>query len=108
VEGFTGTITAVGDEKRPLFTLAQNQPNPFNPETSITFTLVERMHARLYIYNVNGARVRTLVDGEIEAGAHSVAWNGTDNRGETVASGVYYYRLDAGGQSATKQMVLLK
>jgi flagellar hook assembly protein FlgD len=67
-----------------------------------------RAHARLFIYDVNGARVRTLVDGELPAGAHSVAWNGTDARGQTVASGVYYYRLDAGGQSATKQMVLLK
>jgi flagellar hook assembly protein FlgD len=52
--------------------------------------------------------VATLVDGELSAGAHSVAWNGTDSRGETVASGVYYYRLDAGHDSATKQMVLLK
>jgi len=108
VEGFTGTITAAGDLPTETFTLSQNYPNPFNPGTSITFQMNRRAHARLFIYDVNGARVRTLVDGELPAGAHSVAWNGTDARGQTVASGVYYYRLDAGGQSATKQMVLLK
>jgi choice-of-anchor B domain-containing protein len=108
VEGFTGTITAIGDHKSQAFTLAQNSPNPFNPSTRISFNLAGRGAARLYIYDVNGARVATLVDGELSAGAHSVAWNGTDSRGETVASGVYYYRLDAGHDSATKQMVLLK
>jgi hypothetical protein len=108
VEGFTGTITAVGDHKTQAFTLSQNQPNPFNPSTRIAFSLSRRALARLSIYDVNGARVATLVDGELPAGAHTVAWNGTDGRGETVASGVYYYRLDVGNDSATKSMVLLK
>jgi choice-of-anchor B domain-containing protein len=108
VEGFTGTITAAGTVDTGAFSLAQNYPNPFNPSTSITFQMYRRADARLSIYDVNGARVRTLLDGELPAGTHSVAWNGTDSRGEAVASGVYYYRLDAGGQSATKQMVLLK
>jgi len=108
VEGLTGTITAAGDQKRSAFTLSQNQPNPFNPSTAISFALARRSHARLDIYDVNGSRVTTLVEGELEAGAHRVEWNGTDRRGGRVASGVYYYRLDAGGGSATKQMVLLK
>ncbi|HXS09763.1 MAG TPA: choice-of-anchor B family protein [Candidatus Krumholzibacteria bacterium] len=108
VEGFTGTITAVDDRKTAAFTLSQNHPNPFNPSTTISFLLNGRAHARLSIYDVNGQRVATLVDRDLPAGAHQVAWDGTDARGARVASGVYYYRLDAGGQTATKQMVLLK
>lgn len=108
VEGFTGTITAVGDHKTEAFTLSQNHPNPFNPSTTIAFELARRAYARLFIYDVNGARVRTLIDRELPAGAHSVEWNGTDSRGGTVASGVYYYRLEAGTASATKRMVLIK
>lgn len=108
VEGHTGVVTAVGDVAPPALTLGQNQPNPFNPSTSISFQLAGRAHARLFIYDVNGARVRTLVDREMAAGSHRVDWNGTNSRGETVASGVYYYRLEAGSASETKQMVLLK
>ena len=108
VEGFTGTITSIGDRSLKAFTLSQNQPNPFNPSTTISFSLNRRAVARLSIYDVNGARVSTLVDRELPAGSHQVAWDGTDARGAHVASGVYFYRLDAGGQTATKQMVLLK
>lgn len=108
MEGFTGTVTGVGDAKTRSFTLAQNHPNPFNPSTTISFELTARAHARLFIYDINGARVSTLIDRELPAGAHRVEWNGTNARGETVASGVYYYRLEAGSASATKQMVLLK
>ncbi|HKW13476.1 MAG TPA: FlgD immunoglobulin-like domain containing protein, partial [Candidatus Krumholzibacteria bacterium] len=79
-----------------------------NPSTTITFQLNRRAHARLFIYDVNGQRVSTLVDADLPAGAHTVAWDGTDTRGGRVASGVYYYRLDAGSDTATKQMVLLK
>jgi hypothetical protein len=108
VEGFTGTITAAGAVPTETFTLSQNYPNPFNPSTTITFRLNGRAHARLFIYDVNGQRVRTLVDGDLPAGAHTVAWDGTDARGGRVGSGVYYYRLDTGSDAATKQMVLLK
>jgi choice-of-anchor B domain-containing protein len=109
VEGHTGQVTAVGDDpdNRGL-TLAQNRPNPFNPSTTISFELAARSRARLFIYDVHGARVRTLVDGNLSAGAHTADWNGTNDRGETVASGVYYYRLEAGDASATRRMVLLK
>jgi hypothetical protein len=108
VEGFTGMITGVGERTAEAFTLSQNHPNPFNPGTTITFQMKRRADARLYIYDVNGARVRTLVDRELDAGPHRVEWDGTDAGGGRVASGVYYYRLEARGQSATKAMVLLK
>lgn len=108
VEGFTGAVTPVGDRAPYAFTLDQNVPNPFNPSTTISFELARSTHARLFIYDVNGARVRTLIDHNLASGTHSVEWNGTNARGEAVASGVYYYRLEADGASTTRQMVLIK
>jgi hypothetical protein len=106
VEGHTPT--AVRDGPRPRVTLAQNHPNPFNPTTTIEYEVSARERVRLRVYDVRGALVRTLVDTEQSAGAHVTGWNGTDEMGRAVASGVYYYRLEAGPASATKRMVLLK
>jgi flagellar hook assembly protein FlgD len=88
--------------------LDQNFPNPFNPTTAISFALDASSHTTLDVYDVRGALVRTLVDGPQPAGAHRVEWDGTDNSGRRVASGVYYYRLDTGTTEATRKMVLLK
>jgi hypothetical protein len=100
--------TGVGGGVRRLFVLDQNYPNPFNPSTTIAFELESASRARLRIYDVTGKLVRTLVDGRLAAGPHRAAWDGADDRGRAVASGVYYYRLDAGPASATRRMVLLK
>jgi hypothetical protein len=88
--------------------LDQNSPNPFNPTTAIRFSLSERQNVTLVVYDVNGRRVRALVSGVRNAGSHTVTWDGRDNAGSTVSSGVYFYRLDAGKFSDTKKMVLLK
>ncbi|MBD3258197.1 T9SS type A sorting domain-containing protein [candidate division GN15 bacterium] len=85
------------------FALHQNYPNPFNPSTEIAFSLPEASEVRLDVFNIAGQKVTTLVDGTLEAGHHTVTWDGSD-----LASGVYLYRLDAGTYSATKKMVLLK
>jgi hypothetical protein len=90
------------------FRLAQNIPNPFNPTTTIAFSLPERSDVVLNIYHVSGALVRTLAEGSFGAGPHDVQWNGRDNSGNPVSSGVYLYRLRAGKQSLTRKMVLLK
>jgi choice-of-anchor B domain-containing protein len=109
VEGHTGPVTAVGGHGNARgLALAQNYPNPFNPSTTISFELAARSHARLFIYDVHGAWVRTLVDRDLTAGTHTVDWNGTDAHSRPVSSGVYYYRLDSDGASATRRMVLLK
>jgi choice-of-anchor B domain-containing protein len=109
VEGHTGTVTPVGrGPAAPGPELEQNHPNPFNPNTTIPFTLAARGRARLSVYDVRGVRVRTLVDRELAAGAHQSEWNGTDDRGRPVASGVYYCELHAGGKTATRRMVLVK
>jgi photosystem II stability/assembly factor-like uncharacterized protein len=88
--------------------LLPNQPNPFNPSTTIRFVVPERGRVRLAVYDVAGRRVVTLVDDTRDAGVHAVEWNGLDARGNRAASGVYMSRLDAGKHSATRKMVLLK
>ncbi len=90
------------------FSLSQNQPNPFNPTTQISFSLPKPAEVNLTIFNILGEKVVTLTEGLRTAGAHSVTWDGRDSRGNTVASGVYFYRLDAGDFTATKKMLMMK
>jgi FlgD Ig-like domain len=89
--------------------LAQNRPNPFNPETTLRFTLSRSARATLRVFDARGALVRTLVDDMLEAGAHEARWNGLDARGGRVPSGVYYALFAASdGTSDRIRMVLLK
>lgn len=89
-------------------TLEENYPNPFNPSTRISFQLPTSSHARLDVYDVTGRRIKALLSGEFEAGTHEAVWNGTDDAGRVVASGVYFYRLEADGLAFTRQMILMK
>ena len=93
---------------RAALELLPNQPNPFNPATTIRFVVPVRDRVRLTVYDVAGRRVATLLDGVRDAGTHSVQWNGTDARGEPLASGVYLGRLESGKTTATRKMVLMK
>jgi len=88
--------------------LSESYPNPFNPITTITFTLPERAYVTLEIYNLLGQRVRTLVDGVREAGSHSALWDGRDDSGRVLPSGVYLYWLRAGGLVQARKMLLLR
>lgn len=90
------------------YTLEQNYPNPFNPETRIEFSLPQAASVKLTVFNVLGQSVNELVVGDLPRGVHSVVWNGTDNSGRTVASGVYFYRLETGSTQMTRKMMLLK
>lgn len=90
------------------FSLSQNVPNPFNPSTQVSFALPTAAKVNLSIYNVLGQHVKTLVDTDMRAGYQTVTWDGTDNTGHTVASGVYFYKLNAGDFTATKKMLMLK
>ncbi len=90
------------------FDLGQNYPNPFNPSTQIDYSLPTAQPVRLDIYNINGQKVRTLVDGYSEAGNHTVTWDATDDDGAWVASGVYLYKLTAGDKSVSRKMTLVK
>ncbi|MCD6531892.1 T9SS type A sorting domain-containing protein, partial [bacterium] len=88
--------------------LYQNMPNPFNPVTDIKFDLPEKAKVRLEVYNMLGQKIRTLVDGELEPGTHTVRWDGKDQMGRDAASGVYFYKLTADGKTFTRKMMLLR
>ncbi len=90
------------------FTLEQNRPNPFNPTTTIAFELPTRGEAELAVYNAAGRRVVTLESGVLDAGRHTATWNGKNADGETVASGIYFFRLTRDGESTNRKAVLLK
>ncbi len=99
----------VTDDETPRANfLSQNYPNPFNPSTSIRFGLKEAADVDLRIYDAAGRLVRVLVDEQRKAGAYDELWNGRDNEGREVASGIYFYRLEAGAFMQTRKMVLLR
>lgn len=85
-----------------------NYPNPFNPETRISFALPKPLHVRLRIYNIFGEQVAQLVDGSLAAGRHTVIWNSASRVGQPVSSGIYFYRLETGVGSLTGKMILLR
>ena len=90
------------------YALSQNYPNPFNPTTNIDFDLKANSIANLVIYDIVGRKVRTLVDAPMTAGQHSVMWDGRDDAGNMLTSGIYFYRLTAGNNFWTKKMMFLK
>jgi hypothetical protein len=92
----------------PTFDLGQNYPNPFNANTNISFSLDAPSRVELVVYNILGERVRTLLSGDRPVGAHEVAFDGRDDKGKTLSSGTYFYKLTAGDKVVTKHMVLIK
>lgn len=106
------TPTSVGDSPfTPLprtFSLGQNHPNPFNPSTTIDYSLSESSRVELKIFNLRGQEVRALVDREMPAGDHSTHWDGKDSQGRRVSSGIYIYRMRFGNEIKTRKMVVLK
>jgi hypothetical protein len=110
----------IGGERKVLFetgpiatpalplTLNQNSPNPFNPSTTIRYSLPEKCRVKLEIYDSSGRRMASLVNGEQEKGRYAAEWNGKDERGNSVASGIYFYKLMAGKETVSRKMVLLR
>lgn len=97
-----------GDGLPDDYVLSQNYPNPFNPSTEIRVALPRSAHAQLTVFNTAGQEVATLLDSDLSAGEHEITWDGRDQRGQPVATGVYYYRLAANDRVETKKMMLLK
>jgi hypothetical protein len=107
-------------EKPYIVSLQGNYPNPFNPETTITFIVGNAFmrsigtdksvpySVSIDIYNTKGQKVRSLVNGSFSQGEHKVVWNGTDDRGVSVGSGVYFYRMKTENYTETKKMLLMK
>ncbi|MEO5987291.1 MAG: FlgD immunoglobulin-like domain containing protein, partial [Candidatus Eisenbacteria bacterium] len=102
-----GGALAVGDQLTG-FALAPSVPNPAFKQARLAFSLPVSGRVSLAIFDLSGARVRQLVDGELAAGQHSVVWDGTDARGQRVKSGAYFYRLESNGQTRTQRMVFMK
>ncbi|MBD3179314.1 MAG: T9SS type A sorting domain-containing protein [Candidatus Latescibacteria bacterium] len=112
VAGESGTVTLFLTEEKntpaPKFELSQNFPNPFNPATTIRYSISDREHVVLDIFDVSGRRVARLVDGVQSAGYHTQKWTGQNAGGDQVSSGVYFYRLVTGKESMTRKMILLR
>jgi hypothetical protein len=103
--------SAADDGRTPLPTdlaLFQNEPNPFNPATTISFALPARAYVTLDVFNILGQKVRALVDGLLPAGEHAVTFDGRDQSGRELASGVYLYRIKVGDRVESRKMVLMK
>jgi hypothetical protein len=100
--------TAIARANPLTLALAQNHPNPFNPTTTISFVLAERGLVELSVFDVKGKRVRTLASATLPAGAGQVTWDGRDDGGTPVGSGIYFYRLTSAGRQLTRKMLLLK
>ncbi len=90
------------------FSLAQNYPNPFNPTTTIGFSLPKTSYVKLNIYNIEGKKVKSLVDNSLPAGQHLITWDGTNSDGSKTATGIYIYRIVTDTYTAANKMVLLK
>ncbi|MFH0921868.1 MAG: FlgD immunoglobulin-like domain containing protein [Fibrobacterota bacterium] len=108
------TAVHAGASAPDIFLLEQNQPNPFNPATTIRFILPQTLNAaqthkaRLQVFNLKGNCVRTLLDGPLGAGAHQAVWDGRDGMGRPVAAGIYVYQINAGKFRSARKMTLLK
>ena len=106
VDGYTGIDE---QDNRPInFSLNQNYPNPFNATTKISFNTAATGNVVLDVYNITGQKVKTLINSEMTAGVHSIIWDGTNEEGNVISSGVYFYHLQVADRSETKKMILLK
>jgi len=100
-----------GDVKSAVpytFDLRQNYPNPFNPSTVVNYSLERKCHVSISVFNILGQKVKNLVDEELETGAYRAVWDGADDQGNQVASGVYFYKMAAGDFVETRKMVLMR
>lgn len=106
---FPVTPTFVHEKNLPsAFALFQNYPNPFNPETNIRFAIPTTTRVQLEVFDILGRRVRTLVSEQLHAGEHTRVWDGLNDAGANVTSGIYLYRLHAGNYNQTRKLLLLK
>ena len=105
LKGYLPTKQATIPDK---ISLSQNYPNPFNPETQINFAIPKFSSMKVEVFNVLGQKIKTLVNGEYQAGEYRVIWDGTNQDGEKVSSGVYLYRLQIGSQTQSRKMILTK
>ena len=90
------------------YSLSQNYPNPFNPSTKIRYYLPDELYVSINIYDLNGYKVKSLTEGSLSAGSHSVQWDATNNQGEIVSAGMYFFTLKTNQFNETIKMLFLK
>jgi len=90
------------------FALHQNYPNPFNPETKIQFDVAEKSHVSVEIFNLVGQKVATLANSTMEVGKYTITWNGMNDKGAPLPSGMYFYEMNSSSYHAIKKLVLVK
>ncbi|MFQ5584928.1 MAG: FlgD immunoglobulin-like domain containing protein [Calditrichia bacterium] len=105
--------TGIVEKEQPItgsFQLLPNYPNPFNPETNIPFEIggFKSVHTNLSVYNILGQRVRIIVNEVLAPGVYEASWDGRDNAGNPVSSGLYFYQLSAGNTNLLGRMILMK
>ena len=105
---FTDVDEWISGELPENYSLSQNYPNPFNPATIIEFTVASRSFINLSVYNTLGQKIKILVDGTRSVGTYRAIWDGTDQQGQPVATGIYFYRLWTGETVKSKKMLLLR
>lgn len=106
--GVTGIQIDPGQQILKSYTLHQNYPNPFNPSTTISYQLTKTEKISIKVYDLLGKEINTLVSGVVTAGTHTAVWNGTNNAGAQVASGIYIYTLQVGKYKLNKRMTLMR
>ena len=105
----TVTLDGIKGEVLTEFSLSNNYPNPFNPTTTIKFNISAPSKVQLLIYNILGQRIKTLVSGQMEAGAYKIMWDGLNDHGVRVSSGIYLYQLISDGKIInTRKMMMIK
>ncbi len=107
-EAYNPTSPVTTDTPFKVIKLAQNQPNPFNPLTSISYVMPRDGHAELSVFSLDGRLVRTLISGSVTEGEHSVTWDGKNDSGVQAASGMYFYKFETDGSVTSKKMTLVK
>jgi hypothetical protein len=105
--GYTGVVKS-SSQLPAAFSLSNAYPNPFNPTTNIQFNVAKSENVKLIVFNILGQKIATLVNGVMKAGSYTATWNGKDAFGNSVASGIYFYRLESQSFNSTKKMILMK
>ncbi len=108
ISAYADDMSGIGERFHPSMVSLSTFPNPFNPSVTIEFTLPESGPASLEIYSLSGQRIRTLFSGKMNVGGHALVWDGREEHGRTVSSGVYFARITAGACSTVKKMLLLR
>jgi hypothetical protein len=102
------TLKAGEDTVPKVLTMFNNYPNPFNPSTTIAFSIPHTGNVKLCVYNIKGQKVKELLNTEMEKGHHKIVWEGKDKNNRSVSSGIYFFRLESGGQASVRKAMLMK